>query len=77
MSWWLFFLIVVRCENISIFSFMFSVEPPTNVTFFCHNLKNLLQWSYGEPVPGLRFRVEIRSLERSLAALLTEYGCSF
>ncbi|NP_001347763.1 interferon gamma receptor 1 precursor [Takifugu rubripes] len=39
------------------------VEPPTNVTFFCHNLKNLLQWSYDELVPGLRFRVEIRSLE--------------
>lgn len=74
-----FIIIVVQCENIFFFSFffMFSVEPPTNVTLFCHNLKNLLQWSYDEPVPGLRFRVEIRSLERSLPALLTEYGFSF
>lgn len=69
--------IVARRENILLSFFMFSVEPPTNVTFFCHNLHNLLKWSYNQTVPGLRFRVEIRSLERSLPAMLTEYGCSF
>lgn len=36
-----------------------AVEPPSNVTFHCHNMHNVLQWSYGEMVPGLRFRVDI------------------
>lgn len=35
------------------------VEPPTNVTFHCHNMHNVLKWSYGEMVPGLRFRIDI------------------
>lgn len=50
-----------------------SVEPPTNVTFRCHNLHDLLQWSYEPLVAGLRFRVNIFSLQRSLAERPT--GC--
>lgn len=47
--------------------FVSSVEPPTNVTFRCHNLEDLLQWSYEPWVEGLRFRVNILSLQRSSA----------
>lgn len=46
--------------------FVSPVEPPTNVTFHCHNLHDLLRWSYELPAPaGLRFRVNISSVERS------------
>lgn len=44
--------------------FVPSVEPPANVSLRCHNLEDLLLWSYGPQVAGLRFRVEILSLER-------------
>ncbi|XP_037321718.2 interferon gamma receptor 1-like [Pungitius pungitius] len=38
------------------------VAPPTNVTLHCHNMKNVLKWSYEDPPPpGLRFRVNIYS----------------
>ncbi|XP_039995014.1 interferon gamma receptor 1-like isoform X2 [Xiphias gladius] len=33
------------------------VEPPTNVTLQCHNMHNVLEWSYNQPSPELRFRV--------------------
>ncbi|XP_034093815.1 interferon gamma receptor 1-like [Gymnodraco acuticeps] len=38
------------------------VEPPANVTLECHNMHNVLRWDYGQLVPGLRFRVNIRSM---------------
>ncbi|KAM8738664.1 growth/differentiation factor 10b isoform 2-T2 [Acanthopagrus schlegelii] len=38
------------------------VEPPTNVTLHCHNLLNVLKWSYGEFLPGLKFKVFVGSL---------------
>ncbi|XP_042357863.1 interferon gamma receptor 1-like [Plectropomus leopardus] len=37
------------------------VEPPTNVTLHCHNMHNVLKWSYDQLSPGLRFRVNIGS----------------
>nr|XP_033469345.1 interferon gamma receptor 1-like [Epinephelus lanceolatus] len=37
------------------------VEPPTNVTFHCHNVHNVLKWSYNQLLPGMRFRVDIQS----------------
>lgn len=37
------------------------VEPPANVTLHCHNLHNVLKWSYGQHSPGLKFRVDIGS----------------
>ncbi|XP_068575769.1 growth/differentiation factor 10b [Cebidichthys violaceus] len=37
------------------------VAPPTNVTLDCHNMHNVLRWSYEQPSPGLRFRVHIGS----------------
>lgn len=40
------------------------VEPPANVTLECHNMHNVLRWDYGQLVPGLRFRVNIRSIGR-------------
>ncbi|XP_056291835.1 interferon gamma receptor 1-like [Pseudoliparis swirei] len=40
-------------------SFSF-VAPPINVTLHCHNLHNVLTWSYTHFPPGLRFRVDIR-----------------
>ncbi|KAI4812676.1 hypothetical protein KUCAC02_024044 [Chaenocephalus aceratus] len=40
------------------------VEPPANVTLECHNMHNVLRWDYGQLVPGLRFRVNIRSIAR-------------
>lgn len=36
------------------------VPSPTNVTLYCHNMQNTLQWSYDEPTPGLRFKVMVR-----------------
>ncbi|TNN74254.1 hypothetical protein EYF80_015497 [Liparis tanakae] len=39
-------------------SFSF-VAPPINVTLHCHNLHNVLKWSYTHCPPGLRFRVDI------------------
>lgn len=39
-----------------------TVEPPTNITFHCHNMHNILKWSYGEMVPDLRFRVDIYAI---------------
>ncbi|XP_030298273.1 growth/differentiation factor 10b [Sparus aurata] len=38
------------------------VEPPTNVTLHCHNLLNVVKWSYGEFLPGLKFRVFVGSV---------------
>lgn len=38
------------------------VLPPTNVTLHCRNLKNTVEWTYGQPFSGLRFRVDIGSL---------------
>ncbi|KAK2824480.1 hypothetical protein Q5P01_021655 [Channa striata] len=35
------------------------VEPPTNVTLQCHNLQNVLKWTYDQHTPGLRFKVKI------------------
>ncbi|XP_059215395.1 interferon gamma receptor 1-like [Centropristis striata] len=35
------------------------VEPPNNVTFHCHNMRNILRWSYEKPSPGLRFKIKI------------------
>ncbi|XP_051276106.1 interferon gamma receptor 1-like [Dicentrarchus labrax] len=37
------------------------VEPPANVTLVCHNLHNVLKWSYDQFVPGLAFKVAISS----------------
>ncbi|XP_060942981.1 interferon gamma receptor 1-like [Limanda limanda] len=45
------------------------VEPPTNVTLQCHNLQNTLKWSYGQFLPGLRFKVEILK-SKSLPSVL-------
>ncbi|XP_075931853.1 growth/differentiation factor 10b [Anarhichas minor] len=39
------------------------VEPPTNVTLDCHNMNNVLRWSYEQLSPGLRFKVSIGSTE--------------
>ncbi|XP_078128479.1 growth/differentiation factor 10b isoform X2 [Sander vitreus] len=36
-----------------------NMEPPTNLTFHCHNLHNVLKWSYDQLSPGLRFRIDI------------------
>lgn len=41
------------------------VEPPTNVTLHCHNLDNIVEWTYSHLVPGIKFRVDIRTLFRS------------
>uniref|UniRef100_A0A1A7YGV1 Fibronectin type-III domain-containing protein n=1 Tax=Iconisemion striatum TaxID=60296 RepID=A0A1A7YGV1_9TELE len=42
--------------------FLFAyVAPPTNVTLHCHNLQNLLEWDYDQMLPGLKFRVDIKS----------------
>uniref|UniRef100_A0A3Q4AZ71 Uncharacterized protein n=1 Tax=Mola mola TaxID=94237 RepID=A0A3Q4AZ71_MOLML len=38
------------------------LEPPTNVTLHCHNLDNIVEWTYSHLVPGIRFRVDIRTL---------------
>lgn len=36
------------------------VTPPTNVSLQCRNLRNVLTWSYDEPLtPGLRFHISI------------------
>ncbi|XP_039639840.1 interferon gamma receptor 1-like isoform X2 [Perca fluviatilis] len=35
------------------------VEPPINATLHCHNLHNVLNWSYDQLSPGLRFRINI------------------
>ncbi|GAA6231610.1 interferon gamma receptor 1-like precursor [Lates japonicus] len=35
------------------------VEVPSNVTFHCHNMHNILEWNYSQITPGLRFRVDI------------------
>lgn len=35
------------------------VEPPANVTLHCHNLHNVLKWSYGQLPPGIKFRIDI------------------
>ncbi|XP_014893703.1 interferon gamma receptor 1-like isoform X1 [Poecilia latipinna] len=37
------------------------VAPPTNVTLTCRNLQNILSWNYDNDVPGVRFKVSIRS----------------
>ncbi|KAI3363354.1 hypothetical protein L3Q82_011979 [Scortum barcoo] len=37
---------------------VFTVEPPTDVNLRCHNLHNVLTWSYDRPSPGLRFQVD-------------------
>ncbi|XP_058506722.1 interferon gamma receptor 1-like isoform X2 [Solea solea] len=37
------------------------VEEPTNVTLQCHNMHNIVRWSYPRLLPGLRFRVDILS----------------
>nr|QDO15118.1 cytokine receptor family B13 [Siniperca chuatsi] len=37
------------------------VESPTNVTLHCRNLHNVLEWSYDQLSPGLKFRVNIGS----------------
>ncbi|XP_029305484.1 growth/differentiation factor 10b [Cottoperca gobio] len=39
------------------------VEPPTDVKLHCHNLHNVLKWSYDKPLPGLRFRVNVGSTD--------------
>ncbi|XP_031694456.1 growth/differentiation factor 10b [Anarrhichthys ocellatus] len=39
------------------------VEPPTNVTLDCHNMNNVLRWSYKQLSPGLRFKISIGSTE--------------
>lgn len=54
------------------------MDPPTNVTLHCHNLHDHLQWSYEPLMPGLRFRVEIRSVHRCFLLPLTQYpnSCS-
>ncbi|KAK9541356.1 hypothetical protein VZT92_001408 [Zoarces viviparus] len=39
------------------------MEPPTNVTLDCHNMHNVLRWSYKQLSPGLRFRVSIGTTE--------------
>nr|XP_046257947.1 uncharacterized protein LOC124065981 isoform X2 [Scatophagus argus] len=41
------------------------VEPPTNVTLHCRNMSNFVEWSYGQPVPGLRFQVRAYSRSSS------------
>ncbi|XP_047459097.1 interferon gamma receptor 1-like isoform X2 [Mugil cephalus] len=41
------------------------VAPPTNITFTCHNFTNLLEWSYPDMQPGLRFRVDVNCLYSS------------
>ncbi|XP_075906964.1 growth/differentiation factor 10b [Nelusetta ayraudi] len=51
------FLIIAVCSAAEMSTA--HVEPPTNVTFHCHNMHNVLKWSYGEMVPGLRFRIDI------------------
>ncbi|XP_034753456.1 interferon gamma receptor 1-like isoform X2 [Etheostoma cragini] len=50
-----------------VFLFLFqavvaNVEPPTNLTLHCHNMHNILKWSYDQLLPGLRFRVDIGAL---------------
>lgn len=35
------------------------VEPPTGLVLRCRNMSNVLEWSYGEHQPGLRFRTDI------------------
>ncbi|KAM6922532.1 growth/differentiation factor 10b [Lycodopsis pacificus] len=39
------------------------MAPPTNVTLDCHNMHNVLRWSYKPLSPGLRFKVSILSIE--------------
>ncbi|XP_035519264.1 interferon gamma receptor 1-like [Morone saxatilis] len=46
------------------------VEPPANVTLACHNLHNVLKWSYDQFVPGLVFKVTIRSVSSYPVVLL-------
>ncbi|XP_028458983.1 interferon gamma receptor 1-like isoform X2 [Perca flavescens] len=38
------------------------VEPPINATLHCHNLHNVLKWSYDQLSPGLRFRINISAV---------------
>ncbi|KAM3605959.1 uncharacterized protein V6R79_008041 [Siganus canaliculatus] len=38
------------------------VEPPTNVVLECHNLHNVLSWSYDQFVPDLKFIVRVAGL---------------
>lgn len=40
-----------------------AVLPPTNVTFVCHNMRNMLSWGYTEPVDGVTFKVVVMSTE--------------
>lgn len=52
----MFLLLVWLQESVA------DVAPPTNVTLHCHNMKNVVKWSYEDPPPpGLRFRVNLRS----------------
>lgn len=53
----LFLVLLVWIQAVSA-----QVEPPTNVTLHCHNLDNVLQWSYDQLSPGLKFKVDISSI---------------
>ncbi|XP_035461505.2 interferon gamma receptor 1-like isoform X1 [Scophthalmus maximus] len=48
------------------------VEQPSNVTLSCHNLRNTLEWSYEQLLPGLRFRVNIYAYNGPASVLWVE-----
>ncbi|KAM7385388.1 hypothetical protein PAMP_001474 [Pampus punctatissimus] len=37
------------------------VRPPTDVVLHCSNWKNIVKWTYEQPQPGLRFKVDFGS----------------
>ncbi|XP_068183270.1 growth/differentiation factor 10b [Antennarius striatus] len=48
------------------------VEPPTNVTLHCHNMKNTLEWSYNRQMQGLKFKVNILTVLRTYEPIIVE-----
>uniref|UniRef100_A0A8C9Y1A9 Uncharacterized protein n=1 Tax=Sander lucioperca TaxID=283035 RepID=A0A8C9Y1A9_SANLU len=56
------FSVTVFLVSMPFFFLIPQVTPPTNLTFHCHNLHNNLKWSYDQLSPGLRFRIDISTL---------------
>lgn len=48
------------------------VAPPENVTLECRNFHNMLNWSYPENTPGLKFEVNIGSYQNSHRVSMVE-----
>ncbi|NP_001347764.1 interferon gamma receptor 1-like isoform X1 [Stegastes partitus] len=48
------------------------VEPPANVTLYCHNLTNKLMWDYNQLTPGLKFHVHIQPYDGDAQELWVE-----